>query len=71
MATPAAPLRKVGLAARWVFIPLVTTASAALVTSGRRFKRAARDARWIGIHLVGTASRAAEPWVSDSAAPPA
>jgi len=59
-ATPAAPLRKVVLAARWVSIPLATTASAALVTSGKRSRRAAKDARSVGIHLVGTASRAAE-----------
>jgi len=60
VATPMAPLRKVVLAARWVFIPLAITASAAPATTGRRFRRAARDAPWVGIHQVGTASRAAE-----------
>ena len=50
MATPAAPLRKVGLAARWVFMPLAITASAAPVTNGRRSRKAARDALWVGIH---------------------
>jgi hypothetical protein len=59
-ATPVAPLKKVVLAARWVFIPLVITASAAPVTSGKRFRKAARHARWVGIHQVGTASRAVD-----------
>ena len=60
VATAAAPLKKEKLAARWASIPPAATALAVPATSGRRFKRAARDARWVGIHQLGTASRAGE-----------